>query len=857
MKRKKLISILCVQLLLIALIFPVTVFSQLCTISDDPPEIYAEDELQGITRGGIGVILGSNLIVDGDGYMVAGQLWDSIKPANSLFRSPGEEEDWTRYLVNLGASHGNNWTEPVHTWPGGFTRTLFWRNGKRVMGTVFSTNPNFNPEEINGETNRAYNAESGTQYAYMYYSPNVPGANDINRNYRRDAYWEDPEHRSLKIYEAGFPTNLGIDVRIKARQYARNFAGLNDFIVVEYTFENTGIVDINGDGNVNHTDNVIDAFTLNTQALPLMTVELSDAGGRRGNRFGASRMVGYVADEDETGAPWDMLVTYAGPSEAKLDVWDLPEQDRHFGVIDPASRGYMDIWGGWTWLGVKQGADASFNAPDKETIFGTHPIGEGPERGWYTSNPFGHFGFYSNGIPWRTFAASTAQWFENYGRTKVWDDHDLNPNSRFFESGVEGDVTTFVPKATPERPHGDTKYASIDVGLQQGFHQKPFENGWTKGWNQHEPCCTGIMVSGVGPFRLEVGETITVVFVEYAGYRLPGLKNALRSARWAWERDWDIQNDLPVPATPQMSVEATPNETALIRWNNVADADADGYKIWRSPQFKEIKFIDRGMRGVSNYWKQHNVNDDYKQYLDPINPNFGGMDYAQPEDRGLYNPGSWGTFELIAKIPKAELGQYQNASGEFHYAYEDEGAILGFTYWYYVSAYKEGSFTGPGGQTTTHLETSNFNRNGAVGLWQGTYPFATRSTAFPTTPEGRAKIGAAFTVVPPVANVDDLLAGRVKITVSPNPYKIASITDVRDDATSHDIDFLNLPANCTLTILDVSGQIIFQELIEAAPNGSWTWNMFSKDGIEVASGLYIYHVKYDGGEHLGHFAILR
>ncbi len=856
MKRNKSIPRLLMQFLIIALCLPIIAVSQSSKVID-PPEVRAEDEAQGITRGGVGVILGTNVSVEGEGYMVAGQLWDSIKPANSLFPSPGEDEGWTRYLVNIGASHGNNWTEPVHIWPGGWTRTMMWRNGKRGIGTVFSTDPDFNPPEIGGETNRAYDGDSGSQYAYMYYSPNVPGANDANRNYKIDPYWADPDRRTQKIYEAGFPTNLGIDVRVKARQYTRNFAGLNDFIVVEYTFENTGIVDINGDGNVNHTDNVIEAFTLNKQALPLMTVELSDAGGRRGNRFGASRMVGYVADEDEDGAPWDMLVTYAGPSEGKLDRWELPEADRHFGVLDPVSRGYMDVWGGWSWLGVKQGEDGRYGDPDKETIFGTHPIGEGPERGWYTSNPYGHDGFYSNAIPWRTFAASTAQWYENYGRTKQWDDRNLAPNSRFFESGEEGDITTFVPRANPERPHGDTKYASEDVGMQQGFQQQSFEDDWTKGWNQHEPCCTGIMVSGVGPFRLEVGETITVVFVQYGGYRLQGVQNALQAARWAWERDWDIQSDLPVPATPHIRVEGTPDENALVRWDDIADADADGYKIWRSAQFKDIRYLDRGMRALSSYWKQHDVNADPDQYLDPINPNLGGLDYVQPEDRGIYNPGSWGTYDLVAKIPSTELDQYRDPQDEFTYAYEDETSILGFTYWYYVSAYNEGNFTGPGGITTSHLETSNFNRNGAVGFWQGTYPFARNSASFPTTPEGLARLGASFTVVPPVASPDDLRAGRVGITVSPNPYKIASITDVREDPTSHDIDFLNLPANCTLTILDVSGQVIFQERIEGATNGAFTWNMFSKDGVEVASGLYIYHVKYDGGEHLGHFAILR
>lgn len=263
------------------------------------------------------------------------------------------------------------------------------------------------------------------------------------------------------------------------------------------------------------------------------------------------------------------------------------------------------------------------------------------------------------------------------------------------------------------------------------------------------------------------------------------------------------------------------------------------------------------MRAMSRYWKQHTVDGNPEQFLDPVNPNFGGFEFAQPEDRGIYQPGPWGTYDLVKKIPKGELNSYRSPSGQFTYAWEDDESLVGFTYWYYVSAYKDGNFTGPGGRTATHLETSNLNRNGAVGLWQGTYPFSHLSPDFPTTPEGRARIGAGFLLSPPLANPKDLRDGTTTITVSPNPYKIASLTDVRDDPVSHNIDFMNIPSNCIITILDVSGQLVLQEQIDGATEGRWSWNMFSKDGVEVASGLYIYHVKYQGGEHVGHFAILR
>ena len=66
-----------------------------------------------------------------------------------------------------------------------------------------------------------------------------------------------------------------------------------------------------------------------------------------------------------------------------------------------------------------------------------------------------------------------------------------------------------------------------------------------------------------------------------------------------------------------------------------------------------------------------------------------------------------------------------------------------------------------------------------------------------------------------------------------------------------------MPADFTLTIVDVAGQIVFQDAVEAGPNGRFAWDLFSKDGVEVASGLYIYHIQYDDRAVTGHFAILR
>jgi len=104
-----------------------------------------------------------------------------------------------------------------------------------------------------------------------------------------------------------------------------------------------------------------------------------------------------------------------------------------------------------------------------------------------------------------------------------------------------------------------------------------------------------------------------------------------------------------------------------------------------------------------------------------------------------------------------------------------------------------------------------------------------------------------------------LASGKTKVVVKPNPYKKKALFDNATLSYDHKIDFLNLPGNAKITIMDVSGQIVdVINFTSTDPNnGSIFWDMFSKDGVEVASGLYIYIVEYDGGKQVGYFSIMR
>jgi hypothetical protein len=192
--------------------------------------------------------------------------------------------------------------------------------------------------------------------------------------------------------------------------------------------------------------------------------------------------------------------------------------------------------------------------------------------------------------------------------------------------------------------------------------------------------------------------------------------------------------------------------------------------------------------------------------------------------------------------------------------------IYGFEYWYYVAAYKEGSYAMNAGETATRIESSNLNRNGRSGLWLGTYSYADNNVNFPATDAGKKDIGARFTVRSRTVSQADLNNGKLVPTVIPNPYKRAAAFDNIQNSTDHKIKFFNLPARGRLTILDVAGQIVDQISFDNQTGVSdVTWTMFSKDGVEVANGVYIYVIESGDGvgipsggfTYVGKFAILR
>lgn len=815
----------------------------------------------------------------GAGVLQGGDLWESLLPEafGPFYSEAGTAPTLgSRQFIRFG-NFDRAWTTPNSHWPSAFPWTMYWSHYMHVM--EFNPDTTFNPITIGGASNPSFYANSAdpgktySNYAMVAYGPKLNGASDPNRKYSIESYWIGGPNgpRQQVVYEASWPTNLGLDVKVRARSFqGPNWNNLNDFVILEISFKNTGFLDMNMDGVAEKTNNNIKALALNMAGEIFMSIS-SFLGGARSESIIATsytRMGGYIGDNDPDGNPWAFNAYYPGantptPTSGNFDM----------GFNAPTKKMYTDTWNGWVWLDVKQGglpADRSKSTVSQPTmlnIFGTHPVGVGPERGWYLSGSSGGGLAASFNNPRQMHTVSVGTFYSDGGKTQSIANLTRSPNPNFFASGTTGDITSFVSKpiGSRQRPNGDRKLLSEESGAS-AFAQTPFEDGkadgstdypngwgkWTKGYNQNHDF-NGDLYSGLGPVSLNAGEEVTVVMALVGGYRLEGIQKAVRAARWAYTNDYNVP---ALPPLPDMRVSNTLSKSVLVEWDNRAESDPGfaGYKIWKSSNFIKKKWLDEGLRLADRYQEQMAVGESKNQYKKPVNPKFDAFVAVNTSAlKGEYQPDTWGTWELVKVIPKASLP----ATGPslYRYSYEDKDVVLGFSYWYYVSAYKEGTFTGPGGETTNRIETHYTNRNGSNGLWQFTYPYAANNANFPKDVAGLKNIGAVQTVFSALAPVGDVSG----VGVRPNPYKRGALHDNFANVYDHKLLFYNLPPQAKITILDVSGQLVnVINFSSSDPNkGSIFWDMFSKDGIEVASGVYIYVVESPTAQKVGHFSILR
>ena len=115
-------------------------------------------------------------------------------------------------------------------------------------------------------------------------------------------------------------------------------------------------------------------------------------------------------------------------------------------------------------------------------------------------------------------------------------------------------------------------------------------------------------------------------------------------------------------------------------------------------------------------------------------------------------------------------------------------------------------------------------------------------------------------------NLDSSVIDSVmkNIKVVPNPYVM---TNMMEEAISNPflnqrrkLMFTHIPAECTIHIFTVSGVLVDIIKVNNEPeNGIVHWDLLTREGLEIAAGMYLYHVKskVTGDEKLGKFAVIK
>ena len=166
-----------------------------------------------------------------------------------------------------------------------------------------------------------------------------------------------------------------------------------------------------------------------------------------------------------------------------------------------------------------------------------------------------------------------------------------------------------------------------------------------------------------------------------------------------------------------------------------------------------------------------------------------------------------------------------------------------------------------------------FENNG--GTWELNFPELAETAAADSTPEPGSVLKVfiskpieesdVYRFVSSPAKVEKKLAASQmdEIAVVPNPYVVTASWEPSHLFTTgrglRKIDFIHLPQECTIKIFNMRGHhIVTLDHSTAINDGSYSWNMLSKDGLEISFGVYVYYVDAPGvGEQIGKFAVIK
>jgi len=358
----------------------------------------------------------------------------------------------------------------------------------------------------------------------------------------------------------------------------------------------------------------------------------------------------------------------------------------------------------------------------------------------------------------------------------------------------------FAPTGTPgavARGDDSLKYGLMSTGVRQSIDPLPDSLAPVSG----DP----VELLAVGPFRtINPGDSISIDYAYIGGLTYADLSRRAVVAK----RAYDLHYKVPVPP-PSPSLRLVPRANGLdLYWN-------------RAPE----DFIDPTSA----------IGKDFEGYRVYVGENRDTLNLAaqydlatSPHDTTGYNTG----FGRVAFDTTFADGQH------FDYRFQISNLRDGFKYFAAVTAYDLGN------PDIESLESGTSQNE---------------QMAIPGPAPSEASGG---------------------VSVFPNPYKVEAAWDRGQQARDHYVFFTRLPTKCTIQIFTLSGDLVYSTDFDGSSyNGTnasgivrtgtdlpavmsgttFGWDMITRWGQAVASGLYIWAVKdkQNGNRQTGKLLILK
>ncbi len=193
-----------------------------------------------------------------------------------------------------------------------------------------------------------------------------------------------------------------------------------------------------------------------------------------------------------------------------------------------------------------------------------------------------------------------------------------------------------------------------------------------------------------------------------------------------------------------------------------------------------------------------------------------------------------GPWERIAEVAAGDPA-YFDANSQSH-TYVDTAVVVGFGYYYAISAFDTGHEHWPPDPAAIFSET---NSNRVPSLESSFYP--------------------NHSVKPFVATFSPVNTTLDQVLVVPNPFVMRSgfITPGAQDV----ISFMNVPSPCTIRIYTIRGDLV-ATIEHSEDTGIAQWDQVTSFGQFAESGFYVYHLTSHapatrGATRIGKFCIVR